>query len=412
MASYPPAPVIEMRVGTADGWTLNDPTLSRLDAGNVLDGPLDGFVDLSSSAVSVEWSVGSSSANDFATLNPSYARVRFFDPNRDLDPNGTGTYSTKVAYNTPIRIRVNGVQHFYGFLWAASWSLGYTTVTAVDYLSKLAGVTLTATTSQGEGETGAARIARLLANSSVNVTISVGSGTSVTRQATDLAGNVLSNMSAIVETEWGLLYPNDGGTSYTYFPDWYSSRRVALSAWLTSGALSCVAEEGGTGIDVGRIRNVVNVTSPGLTDSSATSSTSVDLYGRRTWSKSSDFYGQAQQDAYASSVVTWYGSPPKTSPTRLRFVFQESNTSSSYDASLMADAFLSGCPLGRYIVMSTAIGWTGTPFVVGANYSYTPTAEWAVTVALADLGGTAVPGYWTLDAGLASYLDFGRVLNT
>ena len=413
----PPAPIVEMRVGTDDGWTLNDPTLSRLTAGNVLDGPLDGYVDLSAYAVSVDWNVGASSDTDFTTINPSYAQIRFYDPDRDLDPNGTGLYSSKITYNTPVRISVKDwysstrYRQFTGFLWSASWSAGYTTVTAVDYLSKLAAVTLTATTSQGAGETGSARIARLLANSSVNLPVTYGTGTTYTRQATDLSGNVLTNISNIVETEWGLFASNDGGQTYSYTPSWYTGRRVALMQ-LVDGYLPAVAEAGGAGVDSSRVRNYATVKGSGLTDSIASSSTSIAIYGRRTIEKSTNFAVQADQDNYATSLVTWYATPVDTSPRRMRFVITTANTTVKAPWLVYSAFFQSGTALGRYITMSTSIGYTGTPFVVGYSVSYTSTAEYSITAVLADLGGSASSGYWTLTNGTNSYLDFGRVLKT
>lgn len=416
MAWKPSAPIVALRVGNPDGWTLNDPTLSRLTAGNVLDGPLDGYVDLSDYAVSVEWNRGASSDTDFVNLTPSYCRVRFYDPNRDLDPNGTGLYSSKVTYNTPLRVSTPAYsgtgtyRQFSGFLWTASWSAGYTTITAVDYLSKLAGVSLTATTSQGAGETGSARISRFLANSSVAVPVSFGTGTTYARQATDLSGNVLSNISAIVDTEWGLFATYDGGESYTYTPSWYTSRR-AKAFDLDDFVLNTIAEAGGAGIDSSRVKNSATVKSSGLTDSTASSSSSIAYYGRRTVDKTTNFANQADQDNYATSLVTWYANPVDTSPRRIRFTINAAN-SAIYKAPgyVYRSMFEQGTALGRYIDISTSIGYSGSPFIVGYSVSYTTTNEYALDVVLADLGGSSSPGYWTLTNGTNSYLDFARVL--
>lgn len=403
------APVVTMRVGADDGWTLNDPVLSRLTAGNVLNGPSDGFVDLSTYAVSVDWSVGASSASNFTALTPASCRIRFYDPARNLDPNGTGTYSSKVRYNTPVRVSIDGVRQFSGFLWSAAWSSGYTTVIATDYLSKLAGVSLTATTSQGAGETGSARILRLLGSSSVNVPVTVGAGTSYTRQATDLSGNVLSNISAIAETEWGLLQPVNGGDSYIYYPAWYTGRRVA-AFYLSDSGIGAVAEAGSSGIDTSRIINYATVKASGLTDSISSDASSISYYGRRTYENTTNLAAQADLDAFAASITSRYATPVATTPQQLRMVFTTTNVSDNINIAQMFDSFVRFELLGRYGVVSTSYGWSGTPFVVGYSFSYTPTSEYSVNLALADFGGSALPGYIQLNGGVGGYLDYGRVL--
>jgi hypothetical protein len=200
-------------------FTVGHPTLGRVGMNPV--GAEDIWTDVTPYVRS--WSVQRGAGKgDSPTLrfDPGTASIQFNDGDRRFDPNNlSGPYVvagvTQVEAMRRVRIRAvwNGVTYpiFYGYAddWLPSYqgnSWTYTTLPATDATVLFAGSDRLAVTPVGAGEDSGARISRILdvyGWSATDRVIAVGD---TTLQATDLSGNMLTEMLLVQDTEQGELY--------------------------------------------------------------------------------------------------------------------------------------------------------------------------------------------------------------
>jgi hypothetical protein len=210
--------------GTTNVFTVGDPTLGQV--GNVPIGDGDVWTDISQYVR--RWSLKrGASRGDDPTLrfDAGTLSVDLNDGDRRFDPeNLAGPYvSAGVTQLTPmIRIRAravwNGVTYplFYGYSddWVPnydgnSWTV--TTLTATDANKLFAATNRDPVTPVGAGDNSGARVIRILTAygwPSTNWSIS---GGDTTLQATDLGGNMLSELQLVQDSEQGQFFVNASG---------------------------------------------------------------------------------------------------------------------------------------------------------------------------------------------------------
>lgn len=415
-----PALSVELWIGNSDGWTLNGGTLSRLTAGNLLEGYTDQWVDLRCETITATWRRGSVTPTDFYVVNPGHASVKIYDPDRELDPSNTlGPYYAKLRAGIPFRLSwtnrtepVSSLKQalFTGYLWSLKWDDDYATVTAVDELTKLAQVDLTATTSQGSGDTGIQRIQRIL--NQANSTATLQSRSAITGRpmaATTLAGNALSLVKTAAASEWGILTVRPDGI-LSYGAEWWTIARDSELAGLNS-LPEVFTQATVPGLEYGSIRNVIYATSTAgaLTPVTTTNQASIDANGLNRWTFDTILRDQADLSWWAGIALNLYKANPPGYP-------QTVGVNGSYDDGTHGntDVYATLNPPASDLI---GVAWTisianlsASVQVCGRTDNYTPEKGWETTFTTFANPYTYSTNYFTLDSDPKDRLDYSAVL--
>lgn len=415
-----PALSVELAIGASDGWTLNGGTLSRLTAGNVLEGIVDQWVDLRCDTVTATWRRGSVTPVDFYAVTPGHASIRVWDPNRELDPSNTlGPYHGKLRAGIPLRLSWTNATTpnpatkaplFTGYLWSLVWDSDYATLTGVDELTKLAQVDLTAVAATGSGDTGTQRIERILVNA--NCTATFQRRNSITGRpmaASTLDGNALSLIKTAAASEWGILNVEPDGT-LSYGPEWWT---LARDSTLTS--LSTVPEVFTSAtrpsLEYGSIRNLIYATSTtgALTPVTVANQNSIDLNGLNRWKFDTILRDQTDLTWWAGVALNLFQANPPGYP-------QTIGVNGSYDTHQTA-------ALDVYALLNQpgadllGVAWTvniadlnASVQVCGRTDNYTPEKGWETVFTVFANPYTYSTNYWTLDLDPRDRLDYSAVL--
>lgn len=410
MTSTAPSLTVKLAIGNSDGWTLNGGTLSRLTAGNLLEGYHDQYVDLSCSVVSASWRRGALSASEFWLSQPGYVQVRLWDPNRTLDPsNKLGAYYTKLRAGIPLQLTANSQTGFSrnvftGFLWSLYWENDYATITGTDILSKLAAVELIASTSVGAGDTGIQRIQRIFEAASLQAQIFQTCTGGRVMGATTLAGSCLTQVQDVVASEFGLLLV-DGDGKVNYGPEWFAAARTETTATILNSYPEQITATTRPSISYGIVRNSIVARATGLTDVTASNQTSIDYYGLNKWSQLTTLGVQADLSWWAALALLWFKDNPAGVPSSLTIHPDYAGTA----AQTIFDYLLQNEMIGREIALNVA-DIAATVQVYGVTHNVDARSGWSVTFSTIPNPFTFSATYWKLDSSPANRLDFANVL--
>jgi len=414
-----PALSVDLAVGASDGWTLNGGTLSRLTAGNVLEGTVDQWQDLRCSTVSATWRRGSVNPTDFYAVNPGHASIKLYDPDRDLDPANTlGPYYAKLRAGLPFRLcwtnattpNASKSPVFTGYLWSLTWANGYATITGVDELTKIAQVDLTAVTATGSGDTGIQRIQRILTQANSTATLQGrNSTTGRPMAATTLAGNALTQIKQAAASEWGVLTVRPDGV-LSYGAEWWSTARDSSLTSL-SAVPECFTEATRPGIDYGSVRNVIYATSTAgaLTPVTTANQASIDANGLNRWTFDTSLRDQADLTWWAGVALNLYKANPAGWPVTV-------GVNGSYDnhqtPNLDVYALLNsdGADLVGVAWTINLDGINASVQVCGRTDTYTPQRGWETVFTTFANPYTYTSNYFTLNLDPKDRLDYSAVL--
>jgi len=408
--SYAPTLAVKLAVGDSDGWTLNSPTLSRLTAGNLLEGYFDQFVDLKCQVVTASWRRGALSAGDFYLPQPGYVSLRLWDPERTLDPsNSAGPYFSKLRAGLPLQLTAttyggNRYNVFTGFLWSLVWEDEYATITGTDILSRLASVDLQATTSQGAGDSGIQRLARIFQSANLQAPIFQTCLGGRVMGATTLAGNALSQVQEVVVSEFGLLLVNPDG-NITYGPEWFAESRLETVSTLLNGNPAAITSATRPSIGFGQVRNSITATATGLTPVTASSQSSIDANGLSKTTQDTTLGVQADLTWWSSLALLWFKDNPPGVPTALTVQPQYAGSA----ASPIFEALLSSEMIGRQLSLNVA-DIVSTVQVYGLTHNVDARNGWSVSFSTIPNPFTFSATYWKLNSSPANRLDFANSL--
>jgi hypothetical protein len=298
----------EVELGSFTGFTLDSAVLGLLDTG-ILDGGIS-FVTVPQGVFSVSTSRGRN--RDLERTNAGQVSVSLRNQDRFFDPqNSASTLQSAIVPRTPVRVKVDGLPVFKGFVddWAFSYSPGGDSVASFQGSDAFAlfARNLNAGGSAVEELTGA-RLNRVLNQASVNWPAEerdIEDGNS-TLAAGTLEDNVLSYLGDVVEgSEQGLVFMSKDG-------------KVAFRERLIEPATSGVVfVDGGPGVPYEDVRisygtdlmvNQAIVTSPAGTATSEALTSQV-TYGitERTLDTQLSTLGQAE--AIADYLIARYSEP-------------------------------------------------------------------------------------------------------
>lgn len=405
-----PTLAVKLAIAASDGWTLNAGPLSRLTAGNVLEGLQDQWVDLRCSTVSASWRRGALSASEFWLSQPGYLTVRLWDPDRDLDPsNKLGPYYSKLRAGIPIQLTATtatGITSnvFTGYLWSLAWENDYATITGTDLLSKLAAVELAASTPVGAGDTGIQRIQRILQAANIQTPILQTCLGGRTMSATTLAGSCLTQVQDTVASEFGLLLVNGDGV-LTYGPEWWAASRVETTSTILNSYPEQITAATRPTLSYGTVRNSIIAMASGLTDVVASNQASIDYYGLNRWQQTTTLNVQADLSWWASLALLWFKDNPAGVPTSLTINpgYITGHPSTVYDYLVQNEL------IGRQLKVDVA-DIDATVQVYGVTYNVQADTGWTVTLSTIPNPFTFSATYWKLDSSPANRLDFANVL--
>lgn len=413
-----PALSVELAVGTSDGWTLNGGTLSRLSDGNVLEGTVDQWVELRCATVSATWRRGSVTPVDFYAVNPGYATVKVWDPDRDLDPANTlGPYYARLRAGVPCRLSWTNATEpgpskspvFTGYLWALAWESDYASLTVVDELTKLAQVDLTATTAQGAGDTGTQRIQRILTQANSTATLRKRNSTTGREMAaTTLAGNALAQIRTVAASEWGVLTVNPDGV-LSYGAEWWTTARESSLTELNS-VPEVFTTATRPALEYGSVRNVIYATSQAgsLTPVTAADQSSIDLNGLNRWTYDTVLKNQADLTWWAGVALNLYKANPAGWPIAIGINGSYETTSTTVDVYQLLNS--PGADLIGVAWDVTIVDLDASVQVCGRTDSYTPATGWETVLTTFANPYTYSTNYFTLDQDPKDRLDYSAVL--
>lgn len=214
------APTIQVLVGfqtTANFGTpfqLNNATYGKLNTGTL--GGVE-YVDLTSQVQSISITRGRN--RELEQFNAGTAQLRFYDPNRILDPLNTASpYYPFVGPRNPVSVFANGIEIYCGLV--GDWNLDYgfteaanvTTASCADAFTVLASQTMNAWTPSAQ--LSGARVAAVLTRPEVifqgGTEIAAGSST-LGAYAVSAGQNVLQYLQNVTASEQGYLFINGQG---------------------------------------------------------------------------------------------------------------------------------------------------------------------------------------------------------
>lgn len=406
-----PTLIVELWLADNDAWTLNDPTLSRLNAGNFLDGTDTQFEDVVCKVTSCSWRRGSTSSTDFLEPNPGYATIKLYDPDRIYDPaNSDSPKISRLRVGTPVRISAEwaGVRYvqYSGFVWSLEWNDDIATFNATDLLSKLARATLPTGLALPGGQVATARISDLLfyAGYATPLVRSLpGDGSPMFQTlGTD---NALAAIGKTVASDWGLLNLKPDGT-LTYGTAWYEDLRAL---WFTIPQELCDALSDATlpGIMYDRVRNDITATSTNtLISARVNDAASINLYGVTSWNYQTTLQNGAALTAWANLALAFYKSIPNRVP--LNVVIDPQASTEAAEAlwpALLEDG------LGKVINLDDVEGLNAEALAVGVTHNYDATSDrWQVFITCAAHPLNYAVNLFKLNGGNLGYLDYANVL--
>lgn len=406
-----PTLIVELWLADNDAWTLNDPTLSRLNAGNFLDGTDTQFEDVVCKVTSCSWRRGSTSSTDFLEPNPGYATIKLYDPDRIYDPaNSDSPKISRLRVGTPVRISAEwaGVRYiqYSGFVWSLEWNDDIATFNATDLLTKLARATLPTGLALPGGQVATARISDLLfyAGYATPLVRSLpGDGSPMFQNlGTD---NALAAIGKTVASDWGLLNLKPDGT-LTYGTAWYEDLRAL---WFTIPQELCDALSDATlpGIMYDRVRNDITATSTNtLISARVNDAASINLYGVTSWNYQTTLQNSADLTAWANLALAFYKSIPNRVP--LNVVIDPQASDEAAEAlwpALLEDG------LGKVINLDGVEGLNAEALAVGVTHNYDAASDrWQVFITCAAHPLNYAVNLFKLNGGTLGYLDYANVL--
>jgi hypothetical protein len=404
---------VEILCGVGNGWTLNAPGLSQLDAGNLIQASATGWENVSCSVTNATWRRGQTDSTAPYRPLPGFATVQLWDPDRNLDPNyPPSPYYSRLRAGIGVRIVAetsqyfqNDIPMFTGRLWGLSWSDDYATLEVSDALGDIGRANVNTSTIPPV-ERGITRIARVLdaAGLSMNVQQTL-IGTGVDLQAADLAGNAIQTIEKVCLTEWSLFYANGSG-QLLYGPGWFKNSRrrfgglaEAECAWILATTRSKL------GFDL--VRNQVTGQANGLTDITKTNSISADRYGLTSWNASTLCTTAADLNSWALTVLGYYTNSPQGFPQTivLNPALAETEGERYYWWKQIVNVDNMGSSIEWALDGSS---WSGQ--IVGESHNYDPERGWQVTYQTAPQPYVYSAPRLMLDAGAQSFLNYGNVL--
>jgi hypothetical protein len=408
-----PTLTVELWTRTNNAFTLNDPTLGRLNAGNFLDGTASQFEDVVCKVTAASWRRGSTSSTDFLEPNPGYATIQLYDPDRIYDPsNSASPKIDKLRVGSPVRISATWAGTTYtqytGFLWSLDWQNDIATFTATDLFTQLARATLPTGLALPAGQLAVLRIADLIAAAgfAVPLTLSL-PGAGRPMHQTLGSDNALSAIAKTVVSDWGLLNLKPDG-DLTYGASWFEDLR---SLWFTVSESLCDALSSATlpGIAYDRVRNDITATSTNpVISTRVTDQDSIDLYGRTSWSYQTVLQGSTDLSWWANLALLWYKQIPNRVPQNVVLDPQATaETAAALWPALLDDG------LGKVISLDNVEGLDADAIAVGVTHNYDASSDsWQVFIVCAAHPLNYALRRFTLNGGTLGYLDYSNTLKT
>jgi hypothetical protein len=414
-------------------FTLDDPTLGQLDAGNVLGPTDDGWTDPTCRVLEAHWRTGATDADGPLSRMPSgYCLVRLFDPDREFDPTAAhGPFRNRLNVGTPLRLvaglatpgpaltdetgapitdqhrepitvtvdQVSPTPQFTGRLFTASHEAGVTTFEAADGLADLAAYN-GPEQAEGPTQTTGERVAKILREASYRGPVRLDAGTE-DLQGQTLAQAALTELWRAVDSELGAVWVDRAGVLvfrdrnvWTTPPVWVAQ----LGPDDACGILTVTEQH----LTAEHVRSIVYAASGGHNQEEVIDQAAVDRFGSRRWGRNDLLLrGQAALRRWATEVLLWSKDPRPGAITQL--VLNPATAPRLWPLVLRLDPLL--C-----VRLSFSHDTAETPVVVGYAHSVTAT-DWQVTVIMAPHPLDAVQGHpFTLDDPTAGRLDAGNVL--
>jgi hypothetical protein len=197
----------KVELGAFTGLTLDDPFLGLLDE-NPLDGDIS-FQDVTDFVMTVNLSRGK--ARDLENVSAGQLSVALRNEQRDFDPSTSGPLTPYVVPRKPVRVNVNGVPIFTGFVddWNFEYTMGGLAIAAIDASD---GFALLARQQNAGGsaiaEGSGARVERVLDQITVQWPLArrdIATGQTTLEDGV-LDGNALAYLQSIATSESSLLF--------------------------------------------------------------------------------------------------------------------------------------------------------------------------------------------------------------
>jgi len=401
---------VELWIADNDAFTLNDPTLGRLNAGNYLEGNSSQFENVACEVMACSWRRGATSSTDFLGVNPGYATVKLYDPDRVFDPANTlSPKVNKLRVGMPLRISASWAGTDYvqytGFVWSLEWENDVATFTAGDLFTRLARAELPSSALFPGGQVASQRIADIMTavNYATQISLALpGAGrpmfqTLGTTQA-------LEAIDRTVVSDFGLLTLKPDGT-VTYATAWYEGLR---SLWFSLDDDLCDGLASATlpGIAYDRVRNDINATSTNSLISTRVSDTdSIDYYGRATWNYQTVLQSSTDLTWWANLALLFYKQIPNRVPLN---VVLDPQASADIAAALWPALLTDG--IGQVIDLNTE-GLVAQALAVGVTHNYDAASDsWQVYVTCAAHPLNYAVNVFRLNGGTLGYLDYSNTL--
>jgi hypothetical protein len=410
-ALIPTAPdlAVELYVG-GSAFTLDDPTLGTLDAGNVLGPTADGWHPLTPNVISAAWRIGATHADGgpLTRMNPGAGVVDVWDPHRTYDPgNPLGPFRGRVGPPAPLRIVATddaGTQYpqFVGTVASSTWGDGVTTFEATDAMSDLAAYDPPEGADVGAGETSGARVQRILTEAGYRHPVALSAGTVTVQGTGGLAQTALTSLYLVTDSELGALYVDRAGTLVYRDRTAWALRRPALYA-IGPADFPGILTATRSGASGDGVANIIGAASAGNAESVVMNAQSVARWGQRRYARR-DLLLQtpAQLAQWAADVLVWT-KDERPAATEELVLWPQNRVS-------LWPFVLTLTPLTPVRLDLQAGAAPETPIVVGWAHAVTGT-DWHVTLVLAPHPLDALTGSpFTVDHPTAGKLDAGNVV--